>query len=98
MFQDYDDGLDEPDRDDDHSDYYDRDERDGADFFDEADYEYRKAEEAYWEHCEHQHEGQHCDCREPLRYRLKGWLTGIWCTLRAWWRRYEPPFSDEPPF
>lgn len=100
----YDDGLDDDDFDgttwDERGDYDDdeRDDRVGADYFDEADYEERRREEEYWEHCGEHHDGQHCDCREPLRYRIKGRLTGAWCTLRARWRKYDQPYSDEPPF
>jgi len=82
---------DEPYPDDDPDDWYDG--RDEDPEPDEADYEYDAWRAALEEHCEQVHGGADCDCRPPLRERLRD----AWQRARRLLRR-RPRYSDEPPF
>lgn len=60
---------------------------------DEADFEYDAWRGGYEEHCIEVHGGADCDCRPPLRERLRD----AWQRARRLLRR-RPRYSDNPPF
>jgi len=70
-------------------DWFDDDDREP----DEPDWGYEEWRAGYEEHCEQKHGGGDCDCRPPLRERLRG----AWQRARRLLRR-RPRYSDEPPF
>jgi hypothetical protein len=82
---------------DDDGDYYDRDERDGADYFDEADYEFAREYAEHQEHCERVHGGGECYCRPPWWRRAWCWLVAMRPAIRTRLKRPRR-YNDDPPF
>lgn len=77
--------------DDDRDDAYDDDDWDEPD---PEDAEIARSYEEYYEHCEQVHGGEHCNCRTPLRDRLKRCFRQARWHLAGMMRRR----LDEPPF